>query len=412
MNSFIRQKHSKARLSVTESALKCLLSKLQVFSSYANILTSFTIGEGNPSEGRSGFYSSAIGDMYSAHVDQTGIELCYLLKYVEFDVGSSSPALWCVRKMAVYQKVNMRSQETKCILIQSSADVQRRKEEVAQSLQACEDLSEHWTSLHLLLLGTLTRNWTTYLKYLDISVEHLHSSLHSSTVPKITITDLQNASTLADLLLRSTHVLKLNMEVFKALSRETKRAEDIDSPDSYSRYRTLEWAIDSTMSETKLLRDHVDLVLNRAKGIQAMMRDLISIRETESMQDLVRNTRQVTIKPEESTSSTLVDFRRIPIRDISQEPPVVREPKSTKTITLVMLLYLPLIFTSTFLSMGFIHVTSSHGGLIVVADDDMYFYLALTLPLLMVTIGGWYLWECRARRQRRISDTEENVKLE
>lgn len=104
-----------------------------------------------------------------------GIELCFLLKYVEFDVGSSSPALWCVRKMAVYQKVNMRSQETKCILIQPSADVQRRKEEVSQSTEACGDLSEHWTSLHLLLLGTLTRNWTTYLKYLDISVEHLVS---------------------------------------------------------------------------------------------------------------------------------------------------------------------------------------------------------------------------------------------
>lgn len=104
-----------------------------------------------------------------------GIELCYLLKYVEFDVGSSSPALWCVRKMAVYQKVNMRSQETKCILIQPSADVQRRKEEVSQNTDACGDLSEHWTSLHMLLLGTLTRNWTTYLKYLDISVEHLVS---------------------------------------------------------------------------------------------------------------------------------------------------------------------------------------------------------------------------------------------
>lgn len=98
-----------------------------------------------------------------------------------------------------------------------------------------------------------------------------HASLHSSTVPKITIPDLQNASTFADLLLRSTHVLKLNMEVFKMLSRESKRAEDLDSPDSYQRYRTLEWAIDSTMSETKLLRDHAELVLSRAKNVAAMV---------------------------------------------------------------------------------------------------------------------------------------------
>lgn len=98
-----------------------------------------------------------------------------------------------------------------------------------------------------------------------------HSSLHEATTPKITIADLQNISTFADLLLRSTHVLKLNMEVFKMLSKESKRAEDLDSPDSYSRYQTLEWALDSTLSETRLLRDHAELVLNRAKGVQAMV---------------------------------------------------------------------------------------------------------------------------------------------
>lgn len=76
------------------------------------------------------------------------------------------------------------------------------------------------------------------------------------------------------------------------------------------------------------------------------MRDLISIRDNESMQDIVKNTKQVVVKPEESTSSTLVDLRRVPIRDASPETSVGQKSKSTKTITLVMLLYLPLIFTS------------------------------------------------------------------
>lgn len=113
-----------------------------------------------------------------------------------------------------------------------------------------------------------------------------HSSLHSSTVPKITIADLQNISTYADLLLRSSHVLKLNMEVLKMLSRESKRAEDLDSPDSYSRYRTLEWALDSTMSETKLLRDHAELVLSRAKNVAAMVSDIICFEDLPMTDDV------------------------------------------------------------------------------------------------------------------------------
>jgi len=89
-----------------------------------------------------------------------------------------------------------------------------------------------------------------------------------------------------------------------------------------------------------------------------------------------------------------------------------RDARSMRTITLVTLLYLPLIFTSIFLSMGFIHVTSSHSGLTVKADDGMWFYLALTLPLLLVTLGVWYVWEWRTRRRLRAGDIEGNLKIE
>lgn len=77
------------------------------------------------------------------------------------------------------------------------------------------------------------------------------------------------------------------------------------------------------------------------------MKDVTSMRDTENMQDIVTNMkRELTFKPEQSSGSTLVDFRRVPLRDISQELPVFRESKSIKSITLAMLLYLPLIFTS------------------------------------------------------------------
>lgn len=83
---------------------------------------------------------------------------------------------WSIRQMAIYQKADSKTQETTSIIIQPSAEVWRRKNEIAGSTRACRKLSEHWTSLHMLILGTLNRNWTLYLQSLDISVDRLVGS--------------------------------------------------------------------------------------------------------------------------------------------------------------------------------------------------------------------------------------------
>lgn len=62
--------------------------------------------------------------------------------------------------------------------------------------------------------------------------------------------------------------------------------------------------------------------------------------------------------------------------------------------------------------MGFIHVSPSTKGLVLDVSHDMWFYLALTLPLMVATLLGWYLWEMRAHQRERLNDLEENLKVE
>jgi hypothetical protein len=47
--------------------------------------------------------------------------------------------------------------------------------------------------------------------------------------------------------------------------------------------------------------------------------------------------------------------------------------------------------------MGFIHVDSADGLLHLSVSRDMWFYLAITAPLMVTTLLGWYLWERRSR---------------
>lgn len=60
------------------------------------------------------------------------------------------------------------------------------------------------------------------------------------------------------------------------------------------------------------------------------------------------------------------------------------------------------------MDMNFIHVISvSHQGLLnLSADPDLLVYLAIALPLMVLTLGAWLFWEWFSSRgaERRDSD--------
>lgn len=52
--------------------------------------------------------------------------------------------------------------------------------------------------------------------------------------------------------------------------------------------------------------------------------------------------------------------------------------------------------------MNYIHVTSSPGSSLTLrVDKNLWFYLAITAPLMLVTLLSWYWWELRTRRRMK-----------
>jgi hypothetical protein len=110
----------------------------------------------------------------------------------------------------------------------------------------------------------------------------------------------------------------------------------------------------------------------------------------------------------------------------------IQEARTMKTITFIALIYLPASFTSvrkffyrhphecemlteiqTFLSMGFVHVESLEGVMRLSVSNDMLFYIAITLPLMVATLLGWWLWEYMSKRRKKAEieeDDEEKMK--
>lgn len=83
-----------------------------------------------------------------------------------------------------------------------------------------------------------------------------------------------------------------------------------------------------------------------------------------------------------------------------------------RTITLIALIYLPASFTATFLAMGYIHVESLSGLMKINVAPEMWFYLAITAPLMVVTFLAWWGWDLWVRRRVRMRNRPLEERME
>jgi len=61
--------------------------------------------------------------------------------------------------------------------------------------------------------------------------------------------------------------------------------------------------------------------------------------------------------------------------------------------------------------MNLIKVESLQGFMQLTVDPTMWFYFAITAPLMIVTFLAWWLWEYLMRRRARQREIEEGGKF-
>jgi hypothetical protein len=164
-----------------------------VFSRIWSILTAFTVEDGPYNEGRSGIYTESTQDAnshsspspYNTNISlqendanfSLVFETAYLLKHIELHGRPGGLTPWSVRQFGLYQKFDSFTKHSSCIFIQTSLDIQRRLAEVKKQRQTYQDAISHWTCLHLICIGTLTKNWAAYIKFLDKKVAEIVSCM-------------------------------------------------------------------------------------------------------------------------------------------------------------------------------------------------------------------------------------------
>jgi len=227
---------------------------------------------------------------------------------------------------------------------------------------------------------------------------------------RVTFTTLQHLSKYSDLLIRILHALQLNISILERLSETAIRRQNLDVESSSAHYEAFQDSLRTCLTEQHFLKHHAGLVLNCAQEITALVGIKLSYHPKIKINSF--KVRNIVTLADSDVMLTLTQK-------------TIQEAQTMKTITFVALIYLPASFVAvsshifldactiltdgqTFLSMGFLHVESVEGTMRLNVSKDMWFFLILTLPLMLITLLGWWLWELITRRRASAATKERD----
>ncbi|CAG8956266.1 hypothetical protein HYFRA_00003646 [Hymenoscyphus fraxineus] len=333
----LRQSGSRSHFSFSSKAGKLILSRLSVTPQFNNILTCFGYEDGPGTNGRSGYCEETKGKKAGHLTFETG----YILKHVESKPGSEIP--FSIRQMGVYQKFTVSTQKSSSLLIQPSLKVEKRIIELAKDRDIGK-ICAHWKNLHEIHLGTVSSNWTEYIRLIDAKVCEVEGAVryahpNDNSPDRVTFTTLQNLNKYNDILIRITSALELNIFVLSKLNTTAIKRQSLDKPEASEQYEEFREAIQMCITEHDFLKHHVSLIQECSRELASLVQNTITLMDSDVMLTLTKKT--------------------------------IQEAQSMRTITFVAMIYLPASFTATFLSMGFLHVESLNGIMKLHATADM-----------------------------------------
>ncbi|KAI5366001.1 Putative Mg2+ transporter protein, CorA-like/Zinc transport protein ZntB [Septoria linicola] len=377
----VEQQHSRDHIDPDAGDLKTLLDRLGAFPALRKVLAAFH-------RDGSDCYVGKAATHFSPPIEPGDVlELACLLKYVELNdrqtaviEGSESfleVQRWSLRQMAYYQSYNPAQGSESTLLVNPSM-------ECWQSVRGrCKDQTQlklygNWMRTPLLVFSSLAANWSSYVAALHRAVEEVKNDA-SFTDPRHQRIDeadtrsLQTCVELMDRLQHATHVLGNNISILETALHQAKKRQAILTNPSKRDHALFESAIEDIKTELHFHRNQINLIIERLDRTSTTISNLIQLRGSYNM--------------ERMTARSILEARAVRI------------------IALVTLCFIPPTFTTGFLDMGSLDISRSESGhLIVDAKPEFLFFLAITLPLVVVVVGAWLVYDWHSMRKARRED--------
>ena len=367
----IEQQHSRDHIDPDAGHVKALLDRLDAFPALRKVFAAF---HRDTAESYLGMAAAHFSPVIK---DDTILELCCLLKYVESnDRTTHAVHRWSVRQMAFYQCIDTdREFETALLVNPSIQLVQDLRAQYKKDLSPLRS-SEHWTRLPLMLFETLTINWSEYVSALHRAVE-VEAYNVSFTDPghsrsqDADLASMQNCAELMFALQVADHVLRNNISILGSALRIANKREAVAAKRSDRDLALFESGIDDIVTELQFRHNQIALTVAKLDKVSTNINNLIQLRGSFNME-------------------------RTAVRSIV-------EARAVRFIALVTLSFVPPTFMAGLLQMGGLDIVIHSGHLIVDANPTFLFFLAVTIPLMIVVLSSWFVyhWYCGESERRR-----------
>ncbi|KXH64867.1 hypothetical protein CNYM01_13998 [Colletotrichum nymphaeae SA-01] len=153
----------------------------------------------------------------------------------------------------------------------------------------------------------------------------------------------------------------------KHLHHEVSVRQDLERDKSHTiEKQRISECCDSVIRELDFQRSHVLVLTAKLESVTTMVRDLVNLRNTYTTETLTART--------------------------------VTEAHTMRVIALLTLCFLPPTFVAGFLDMGYIDIKSERGMIKLDLKPGVWVYLAISLPLVVVILSTYLLWDRRNMR--------------
>lgn len=377
---FIRQRNSYTALSITPSQFETLLRLKQVSPQFKDYVT--YMGERRreveiaPPKLR---WRESIpqnpGQIMNA------VECMYGLRYVELNGRGSldqPTSRWSLRQTVVHYSYCRSVIPASWIFITLSRLAESRLNEY---LPCCSNGSAcgHF-GVHLLIHDTAIANWRPYLIELAAAVDqHATQLLGASPDGRGPIgmqeCDERKALLVLDrALLNASVVVKSTADNVRTLGELHDHARKMEGQDNSTR-DVCSIIMKEQLRELDQISARIDALRAELQGITNLVASFLDLSSGLALQDLTKE------------SAKENEQMRILAQKSTQDAAAV------KVLTILTLIYLPATVVSNFFSTSFVNsVPTSGESAHIVISSDWWIFIAVSVPLTMLTLYIWYVW--------------------
>jgi hypothetical protein len=322
----------------------------------------------------------------------TAIETCFLWKYVE--AGAGGRYAHSIRQALVYQRFELAGGRSTNVLVRMPWKLAARmKGGLAPGEGDSLHLLGRWTGVQMLCAASGMEEWRDFINYLDHEVSKLFDDLILSGVNATThgkadelqyrLTSMKRLQFFLDQILRTGHMLDVNSTTLEAMLRAFKRRRE-----HVHDFQELQERIEDIQQEYEFLQKMSKSVLERAVMLSHELRDTIALRNHD-------------INKQANDSATQGTHA---IVELSRKS--AYEARVVKLLGVVAAVYLPASFAADFLQMGYVF-TTEEGQFEIHATANLWLYAIFAIPLLIVTLSIYVIFEMLNRRKARSKTFQE-----